>query len=185
MSQHSYNLGSKGKWHSIDISHYYRAAEKQSPSAGVWEWLLSIWKPTGCTLPKQHCFVRTHSSLPFPFPCTAKWFPECCSKRCEQHSRSTVSHIHTPCFLSQKATRALWTLGEWWIPSPALQASGSPVSPYTSGSWEMGKTPFLHKWTVLLAEGQADPSRAGVSFLGQIFLLFLLFSVGKLSCMHI
>lgn len=36
MSQHSYNLGSKGKWHSIAISHY-RAAEKQNPSAGVWE----------------------------------------------------------------------------------------------------------------------------------------------------
>lgn len=39
----------------------------------------------------------------------------------------------------------------------------------------MGKAPFLHKCAALLAEGQADLSRAGVSFLGQIFLGFFCF----------
>lgn len=71
---------------------YYRAAENRALQQGCRKWLLSIWEPTGCTLPKQHSFVRTHSSSPFPLPCTAKQLPGCCTERWEQHRRSTVSH---------------------------------------------------------------------------------------------
>lgn len=70
-------------------------------------------------------------------------------------------------------------------PIPSSSGIRHPCLPYASSSWEVGKTPFLHKCTALMAKGQADLSRAGVSFLGQIFLGFFLFSVGKLSCMHI
>lgn len=69
---------------------------------------------------------------------------------------------------------------------PQLFRHQAPLSPpHASSSWEVRKIPFLHKCVALLAAGQADLSRAGVSFLGQIFLGFFLFSAGKLSCMHI
>lgn len=63
-----------------------------------------------------------------------------------------------------------WARREGAESQPQLsQASGAAAPPHTSDSPELGKTPFLQKRTAVLAKGQADLSRAGVSFLGQIF----------------
>lgn len=95
-------------------------------------------------------------------------FAGCRTKRCKQQSRSTASCI----FLALRPRRPAepWVQWEGDEAQPQLsQASDTAAPPYTSDSPEVGKTPFLQRRAALLAKGQADLSRAGFSFLGQIF----------------
>lgn len=76
---------------------------------------------------------------------------------------STVEALCHTYSLFSPTTRALWTLrGTLMNPIPSSSGIRHPCLP-------LGKAPFLQQCTALPAEGQADLSRAGVSFLGQIF----------------
>ena len=112
----------------------------------------------------------------FPFPIPLHSQAVCrMPYRGTQAAESQHYVVQTPCLPSRGAGRA-WVQREGdEARSQPSQVPGTASAPGTTDSGEVGKIPFLHKCTALLAKGPADLSRAGVSFLGQIFSGFFCF----------
>lgn len=168
-------MGSKERQHIVDRSQY-RAAEKQSPSAGVQE---AVSEHLGTyRLHTAKTMLLCQGTLIFSIPIPLHSRADCCMLYPEiQGAESKPCISHVPCFLCWEAGRALGTAGlSAMLAQPWLQASDSSiVLPYIHDSLEVGKILLLQNCPVPMAKGQGDLSRAGDSFLGHTFPGFVCF----------